>query len=198
MRTITIFPPRRFLITAAVAVSLAAPLPLIESAYADPPPWAPAHGYRNKHKDKRKYQASAGAPMYIEGGRCNREAVGKVIGGVVGGVLGAQIGKGDGKTLATIAGAVAGWFVGGQIGKSMDDADRYCTGQVLEHAEDGHPIKWKNPNTNTDYTVTPTRTYQNNGQYCREYTSEADVGGKKEQIYGTACRQADGSWNIES
>lgn len=39
--------------TALAVASLSLILPLWEgsNAYADPPPWAPAHGYRNKHHD---------------------------------------------------------------------------------------------------------------------------------------------------
>ena len=33
---------------------------------------------------------------------------------------------------------------------------------------------------------------------CREYTIDAIIGGKTEQIYGTACRQSDGSWKTVS
>lgn len=38
---------------------------------------------------------------------------------------------------------------------------------------------------------------RNQGTPCREYYMTANIGGKKEQVYGTACRQADGSWKIE-
>lgn len=33
-------------------------------------------------------------------------------------------------------------------------------------------------------------------EYCREYTSEADVNGRIQQVYGTACMQPDGTWRI--
>ena len=33
-------------------------------------------------------------------------------------------------------------------------------------------------------------------QECREYRSAGMVGGRSEWVYGTACRQADGSWQI--
>lgn len=33
-------------------------------------------------------------------------------------------------------------------------------------------------------------------QYCREFTRDIEIGGKKEQGYGIACRQFDGSWEI--
>ncbi|MDF1793160.1 MAG: hypothetical protein P1U88_14685 [Thalassobaculaceae bacterium] len=32
------------------------------------------------------------------------------------------------------------------------------------------------------------------GRYCREYQSTAVIGGQRQQIYGTACRNPDGSW----
>lgn len=34
------------------------------------------------------------------------------------------------------------------------------------------------------------------GQECREYRSTVNVGGVRQPIYGTACRQPDGSWRI--
>lgn len=35
-----------------------------------------------------------------------------------------------------------------------------------------------------------------NGQTCREYQSTAVIGGQRQQTYGTACLQPDGSWRI--
>lgn len=32
--------------------------------------------------------------------------------------------------------------------------------------------------------------------YCREYQSSANIAGKTQKTYGTACRQPDGSWRI--
>lgn len=34
--------------------------------------------------------------------------------------------------------------------------------------------------------------------YCREYTKQAKIGGKMQEVYGTACMQPDGSWEIVS
>jgi surface antigen len=44
--------------------------------------------------------------------------------------------------------------------------------------------------------MTPINTYDSGAGPCREYTLDAKIGGKTEQIYGTACRQADGSWLV--
>ena len=167
-----------------------------------PPPWAPAHGYRHKHGSGHPYYPYP-PPVYhhsadlgIPYGTCNRHAVGAILGGVVGGVAGAQIGRGDGKTAAAIAGTLLGVLVGSHIGRSMDQADRYCTAQVLEQAADRQPIVWRNPEAEVDYRVTPLSSYTEQGHYCREYLTEAQVGGIPQQVYGRACRKPDGAWQI--
>lgn len=176
-------------------------------ALADPPAWAPAHGYHKNHPKKGRggeradpYLPWHGGPAqapYLDEGSCNRKAVGAVVGGVVGGVVGSQVGKGDGRTLATVAGTVIGVLVGSSIGRSMDQADRYCAGQALEYTPDQQPVVWQNPDDRQQYSVRPVKTYQRgDGRYCREYITEAQVAGSREQTYGTACRQPDGSWEI--
>lgn len=182
----------------------------IAPAYADPPPWAPAWGYRDKHKNKGKgknknksryehYDVPPPVPFGIDRGACNRELLGSVLGAAAGGLAGSQIGKGTGKTIAVAGGAIIGYLLGGSIGRSMDEIDQNCIGQVLEHGQDGQEIIWNNPQNGKVYEVVPTRTYQqNNGEYCREYIAESEVGGKTQTTYGIACRQEDGSWKIKS
>ncbi|HEX2530657.1 MAG TPA: RT0821/Lpp0805 family surface protein [Burkholderiaceae bacterium] len=123
-----------------------------------------------------------------------QEQSGMVIGGALGGALGSQIGGGEGKTVATIIGTLFGAAVGGAVGRSMDDTDRLKVARTLETVRTGVPAQWRNPDTGYDYTVVPTRTYDSAGTPCREYTVNGRIGGKTEKIYGTACRQADGSW----
>lgn len=173
-----------------------------EERSGGPPPWAPAHGYRRKRSGHPSYHHPPQPPyphsadFGIAYGTCNRHQVGALLGGVVGGVAGAQIGKGDGKTAATIAGTLLGVLVGSHIGRSMDQADRYCTAQVLEHASDHQPIVWQNPEAQAQYRVTPLSSYGQEGQYCREYLAEALVGNVSQQVYGRACRKPDGTWQI--
>ena len=95
-------------------------------------------------------------------------------------------------------GAVLGAVMGGSIGRSMDEADLYCTGQTLEHVPDRQPIKWRNPDDNRSYVVTPTKSYLHAGGYCREYTTKSTIKGTTRQVTNTACRQNDGAWRIES
>jgi surface antigen len=45
--------------------------------------------------------------------------------------------------------------------------------------------------------MVPTNTYDSATGPCREYTIDAVIGGKREKVYGTACRQPDGSWSVQ-
>ena len=124
------------------------------------------------------------------------EQAGMIIGGIMGGLIGQQVGDGRGQTAATIIGTLVGSSIGGAIGRSMDDTDRLKVGHSLETVRTGVPSTWRNPDTQSQYTVTPTRTYEQGGGPCREYSLEAVIGGENERLYGTACRQPDGSWKI--
>jgi surface antigen len=124
------------------------------------------------------------------------EGVGTISGGVIGGLLGSQFGSGSGKVMAAAGGALLGAYLGGQIGKTMDKVDRMEMQKALETAPTGRAVVWSNPDTGNRYTVKPVRTYYRSQQPCREYITKAIIGGKTEQIYGKACRQADGSWRV--
>ena len=90
-------------------------------------------------------------------------------------------------------------MIGRQIGENMDDADRRNTAVVLRDNRTGEGATWVNPDNGTRYTVTPTRTYESSNAPCREFRVDADVGGQPNQeVNGTACLQADGSWMIVS
>ncbi|MBU2676352.1 MAG: glycine zipper 2TM domain-containing protein [Gammaproteobacteria bacterium] len=122
---------------------------------------------------------------------------GEVIGGVLGGLLGSQVGDGRGQTAAIIVGAIAGAMIGRHIGENMDDNDRTQTAMALNDARTGEGATWVNPDNGNRYTVTPTRTYEQQGGPCREFQLDARVGEQTDQeVYGTACLQSDGSWLV--
>jgi len=125
-----------------------------------------------------------------------QEQVGIVIGGALGGLLGSEVGGGSGRTAAIIVGTMVGANVGGALGRSMDATDRLNANLALENVRTGVSTTWRNPDTSNEYALTPTRTYKTNSGPCREFTVDANVGGSTEQVYGTACRQPDGSWQI--
>jgi surface antigen len=128
----------------------------------------------------------------------NNEGAGTVTGGVLGGLIGSQFGGGSGKVAAAAGGALLGSYLGGNIGRTMDRLDRLEMERALETAPTGREIIWQNPDTGNRYTVKPTRTYYANKQPCREYITKAVIGGRTQQIYGKACRQADGAWRVVS
>jgi surface antigen len=197
----------------ALAMLFALCFSIPEPAFADPPPWAPAHGYREKHKNKHqnkhqnkhrgKHKSSYEEPrddydapdVGIPKGSCNRAALGAILGGAAGGYAGSKIGSGSGKRAATAAGTVIGLIVGGVIGRSMDKLDQACIGQALEQAEIGQRVQWLDPDTQVKYEVTPTRTFKSGtNRHCREYVSGVVFGKLVEKFQGTACRNLDGSW----
>lgn len=183
------------------ALLLAAP----PATWADPPPWAPAHGYRAKGKDKQKFKAryrQYDEVAYVQSTReygiaqstCNREAIGALIGGAVGGLAGSQIGKGDGQIAAAVAGTIVGVLVGKSIGAHMDQIDQACTGQALERADDYQTVSWTNPDTGARYNVAPTGIYELDGRYCRGYVTRVIIDNHIETVEGRACREPDGTW----
>lgn len=199
-----------FLRAAAVAMSLAAGAGLAGPAAADPPPWAPAHGWRAKHHDDRRSGPDVVVvqrPVLVEPRArtitCDRsllagnnQLVGQILGGALGGFAGSRIGSGDGKLAATAGGAVLGLLLGGEIGRSLDAADAACAQYALEAGETGRTVVWRDPGQGVDYRLTPTRTYRSGQGYCREYSSTAAIGGRLQRTHGTACRQPDGSWRL--
>mgnify|MGYP003646151829 CR=1 FL=1 len=129
----------------------------------------------------------------------SKQDMGTMTGALTGGLVGSTIGQGRGQVLATAAGAVAGGYIGNKIGKSMDETDRLKAQAAIEHNKTGQASTWTNPDSGARYTVKPKKTYQRaNRQYCREYIMTAVIGGEKQQTYGTACRQPDGSWKVQS
>ncbi|THB65451.1 MAG: glycine zipper 2TM domain-containing protein [Desulfovibrio sp.] len=122
--------------------------------------------------------------------------VGAVAGGVAGGVIGSQIGSGTGNTVATIAGVLLGAAVGGYLGSYWDQNDRQYASYTLQNNYDNQTTQWRNPNSGYYNEMTPTRTYQNQGRYCREFTQTVYIDGQPQRAVGTACQRADGQWEI--
>jgi surface antigen len=137
----------------------------------------------------------AGGPEY------NKQTAGGVLGGIGGAVAGAQFGRGTGQLVGVAAGTIIGALIGQSVGRSLDRADQQHVQQAQARAQSGpigEPIVWANPDSGNRGRVVATRegTHQATGEYCREFTHEVQVGGRTEQAWGTACRQADGTWRI--
>jgi surface antigen len=136
-------------------------------------------------------------------GQGQKQTGGSLVGAAAGGLLGAQFGSGTGKLVGTALGVLAGAWLGSEVGKTLDNADKAAMRQssqyALETTKVGHTSDWSNPDSGNSGTVTPTKTYQTAaGEYCREYQQTVTVGGKTQDAYGTACRQADGTWKVKN
>jgi surface antigen len=124
-------------------------------------------------------------------------------GGMLGAAGGGLIAAAAGASPAGIVGGVLiGGLVGGAVGNALDQKDKEMAQQAaqraFENSRSGESSGWQNPDSGNSGSITPTRTYQApSGGYCREYEQDIVVGGKNEKTYGTACRQADGSWQIQ-
>jgi surface antigen len=127
-----------------------------------------------------------------------------VLGSVIGAGAGALIaGALGGRGWTVVAAALVGGLIGGAIGHRLDEKDKQMAAEAAYRAfeanRSGEPSVWNNPDSGNHGSVTPTKTRQlANGQYCREYRQEIWVGEEKHQSYGTACRQPDGTWQIQS
>jgi surface antigen len=128
-----------------------------------------------------------------------KTAVGGLGGAAVGGLIAAAAGGGG---AAIAAGVIGGALLGGFAGSMLDERDKKMAAQnahrALESTPSGKSVAWTNPDTGNSGSVTPVRTYQQDGTYCREYQQTVTIGGKAEQTHGTACRQPDGSWKTAS
>src|SRR5712691_6014722 len=114
---------------------------------ADPPPWAPAHGWRKKNDPNyvgytgKKWDADYG----VLDGKCDAAKVGTVLGGVVGGVVGSQVAKDSpNRPVAILVGTVIGAVIGNKIGAEVGSGDRGCMGHALELAGEQKAVKWTN------------------------------------------------------
>jgi len=127
-----------------------------------------------------------------------KTSIGAFGGAAFGGLIAAAAGGGG----PAIAGAVIGGaLLGGLAGNMLDQRDKRMAAEAqqraLETAPTGQPVAWTNPDTGHTGAVTPTRTYQSESGYCREFQNDVVIGGKSEKAYGTACRQPDGSWKVQ-
>lgn len=133
--------------------------------------------------------------MLVSCQNMSKQDAGTITGAVAGGLLGSTIGSGSGQVLGIAVGTMAGAVIGNAIGKSMDDTDKLKMNQALEANNVGQPAYWNNRKTGAKYKVTPVKNVTvGRNEYCREYQTVATINGEQQKMYGTACRQPDGSW----
>jgi len=131
------------------------------------------------------------------------EKMGALLVAAVGGLAGAQIGDGSGNKAAIAVGAILGAMAGSAIGRQLDEADLQKMAQTTRTSLRQDPVgtsrSWQSNQNNISGTVTPLRDYRNtDGTMCRDYRQTVTMGGQTQEQIGTACRQMDGSWALNS
>ncbi len=130
----------------------------------------------------------------------NKQTMGAVAGAAIGGILGSNVGDGKGQLVATGVGTLLGALVGSSVGQSLDRADMIYAQQANSRAHTapiGQTVSWSNPESGHSGSVTPVYDYKaNSGRYCREYQQTIYIDGQAQTGYGTACQNADGTWQV--
>lgn len=126
----------------------------------------------------------------------SRGTQGAGVGAAGGALLGQAIGR---NTEATLIGAAVGGLLGYIVGNEMDKQDQNRLNQVYESAPSGAATTWTNPDSGNTFSVTPEPVYfPQEDQPCRKAEILATIDGKTEKTLTTACRNANGQWEIKS
>lgn len=176
------------LLMCALAIGLGAP----DSADAGdrrdqgPPRWAPAHGYRHNHERRQHvpvYHHKHHHHHHQFRHRDNRREVRWRVP--------AHRWKFPEQESAIIAG-----LIGGAIGSLLTGSG--TTAVSPHYAPAG---QWAPP---LHTAPTPSFSYLGGGEpasasgYCREFSRDALISGRPQEIYGVVCWQPDGSWEVVS
>jgi len=100
----------------------------------------------------------------------------------------------------------AGTFIGSLVSEAFEkrlnaadqQAQREAAYYALETQRSGVRVDWRNLASGHYGHIQPVRTSTNaQGQACREFLSEVSVGTARQKVTGRACRQSDGSWQLQ-
>ena len=125
-----------------------------------------------------------------DGSVLNKETFLPLGGGLLGAAICNRLFEGHGSRKGwTAACGVAGYLVSTSFVRQSSEA--------LENNRSGETSSWQDPDGKS-YSVTPTRTYYQGEQPCREFRQTVEINGQSEIMVGEACRQNDGTWRVIS
>ncbi len=120
---------------------------------------------------------------------------GAAIGGVVAGLAGAHPGW-------IAASTILGGIAGGALSEFMtsDNAERHAENNVsaLNTLGPGQSTSWSDPQSNASGMTTVNSVYTANGRTCKTFTETVRTPERTVTQDGTACRQADGTWQVQT
>jgi len=138
------------------------------------------------------------AAAILLAGCASHQDTGAGVGAVAGGLIGSGFGRGKGRIAATAVGAVIGGLIGSELGRSLDRRDRELAQDAeydaLERGGSGRARVWRNEQNGNYGEIVPSRPYRRGDYDCRDYTHTVYIGGRPEEMRGTACRNPDGTW----
>ncbi len=135
--------------------------------------------------------------LMLTGCAAPEQNTGQIGGTVVGAGLGAFLGNTlGGGVLGTVLGAAVGGLIGNRIGAALDDASRQrheaTVRQVVDHPEAGQQ-DWQLAQQGTSGSVTPLRSFNQDGRQCTEVQSTVYSKGQTVTDTNSYCKQPDGS-----
>jgi surface antigen len=134
--------------------------------------------------------------------REDKLAAGTIAGATAGALIGySLLGSGTGQWVAALVLGAAGGYAGYEVTDRLTVWDRRVMQETayrsLTDAPAGETAAWRNPNTGSNGTITPLRTYlDGDGQICRDYAAMIEVDGERYDGEETACRNAVGAWVV--
>jgi surface antigen len=136
--------------------------------------------------------------------------IGTILGAGAGAVGGSQFGKGKGQLIGVAVGTLGGAFLGRELGASVDRSRQMDTGWNRGpnyQPAPSYPVAAPYPQASAQPVYyppqqpvyvqqAPVAVQQNSANYCREVQYQGTVNNQPANLYGTACRQPDGTWRL--
>lgn len=86
------------------------------------------------------------------------------------------------------------WFAAPVLAQEIGTAGQ----DALERARSGTIVQWRNPDDGIGGTFVPKPAFRDSsGRICREFAWTVTIADRRQEAWGTACRQPDGSWKLQ-
>lgn len=127
------------------------------------------------------------------------EVMGTLVGVGLGALVGSQFGAGTGQILAATAGAALGGFLGNKIGCALDTASAQRHEAAIKAAvnnPDQGQQSWRLDEQHSSGSVTPLRSFNQNGKQCTEVMQTVTKNGQTLSDTNAYCKEPDGSLTL--
>lgn len=122
----------------------------------------------------------------------SNENRGRLAGGLAGAAVANQISD---DSMAPVVGALIGGYIGGEAGRNKDKENQNKAASTLNSALAKASSSWTDKTGNTQYTMSVSQPYQNNGKQCRPFTIKTTKNGSANVKKGIACL-SNGVWDV--